>query len=395
MFERVISLGWSPERFGSFDDAYGLDSGRSSHKPERFGKKYQWIALRELVARLADNFHMTEPYGDEPVSYEGPWRFYGRDIDPTLPPASRVRDDEDELLLGATFPPSGSDDWWAPQEPRYSREDPLSEGDWTTNTDDVPSFEPLVFKIDSDGVKWIALQAYYNWDEELEDDEERESRRRRDMWSHISSWLVDPADRTTLVSFLESRTLMGKWMPEGRELIDDAYLAEMPWAFSTTEYPDEWREAWSRNPEDEAPSPRVYPAWVEYLWEGNILDCSIDDAVGARLPAPLLFETGALTWRPGTREWYAAGDRLVAQHCTSRDGSHSALLVRDEWLKQVLKELGMALVVGWLGEKRLLESGWGSGYVNGWTEINAIASLAGSKWTFGQRRIEHKMPAQR
>lgn len=61
IFERVLSLGWKPELFGEFDSDYvGHWAGRSAHKIERFGKKYQWIALREFVARVADNFQMTE-----------------------------------------------------------------------------------------------------------------------------------------------------------------------------------------------------------------------------------------------------------------------------------------------------------------------------------------------
>ena len=52
VFERVLSLGWTPERFARFDDSHAGDwTGRSGHKAERFGKKYQWIALRELLAR--------------------------------------------------------------------------------------------------------------------------------------------------------------------------------------------------------------------------------------------------------------------------------------------------------------------------------------------------------
>ena len=63
VFERVLSLGWTPEKFAEFDHYQNQRSywavGRSGHKPERFGKKYQWIALRELIARIADNFHMV------------------------------------------------------------------------------------------------------------------------------------------------------------------------------------------------------------------------------------------------------------------------------------------------------------------------------------------------
>ena len=83
VFERVLSLGWTPEKFAGFDKARArFGNGRSEHKIERFGKKYQWIALRELVARVADNFWMADDFGARPRTYAGPWQFYGRDIDP-------------------------------------------------------------------------------------------------------------------------------------------------------------------------------------------------------------------------------------------------------------------------------------------------------------------------
>lgn len=39
IFRRVIDLGWTPERFAAFHERLS-SSGRDSHKPERFGKKY-------------------------------------------------------------------------------------------------------------------------------------------------------------------------------------------------------------------------------------------------------------------------------------------------------------------------------------------------------------------
>src|SRR5690606_32449584 len=43
--KRVFELGWTRERFGYFDRVYLGYKGRSAEKPERMGKKYQWIAL--------------------------------------------------------------------------------------------------------------------------------------------------------------------------------------------------------------------------------------------------------------------------------------------------------------------------------------------------------------
>lgn len=393
VFERVISLGWSPDGFADFDDLYmhGLH-GRSGHKPETFRKKYQWIALRELIARIADNFHMKKEWEEELRRYRGPWQFYGRDIDPTLPPAQRLRDEDGDPLLGSTFRSDAPTDWWLPEGPTYSREDPYPTESWARATDDVPEFEPLVRRKDPDGGKWVVLQAYHSWDEEQREDEEFGARRRRDLWSHIYGWIVRAEDAQDLVDYLGRHTLMGRWMPEGGDLTDAAYLAEMPWAEAAQEYPAGWEELRPRGPDADTTDLEVLPAWIGYVWEGNIWDCSINDAVSVQLPAPLLFEAEPLAWKPQTQNWTTSDGTTIAS-CRSSSG-HSALLVREAWLRKALKKTGTTLVVGWLGEKALFERGWDGGRVGGgWNEINGVASFDGANWRLGRRRIEFRTVA--
>lgn len=373
IFERVLSLGWTPERFAEFEDTYLREGpGRESHKPERFGKKYQWIALRELVARVADNFHMTGEWSDKERSYQGPWQFYGRDIDPTLAPETRRRDDEDDVVRNVpTFEGDPRGVWWDPGGPRYLASDPPPRSDWASQTDDLPSFEGLVRRTDPDGGTWIVLQGYFNWDEErIGNDDWRRDRPRRDLWSHVYSWLVDAGQLNSLAGFLSTRSFMGRWMPEAGDITNSAYLAEMPWAAAANEYPREWRPV---NPRLESASGfEVFPAWEHYTWEGGGLDCSIEDSVGASLPASLLFDLQQLEWVPGTRAWRDSKGALVAQH-RSRSGEHNALLVRETWLKAMLKKGGWGLVIGWLGEKTLFSGGLGPGLIGKWTEMNGVA----------------------
>ena len=72
---RVIGMGWTPERFGYFDDHSVPYQGREQNKPERIGKKYQWIAYHEILAYISDHYQYREPYGDDggDRAYKGPW----------------------------------------------------------------------------------------------------------------------------------------------------------------------------------------------------------------------------------------------------------------------------------------------------------------------------------
>ena len=76
----------------TFDDydqnLYGFDRHLTT-KTERIGKKYQWITMFNILARVSDNNKMINRWGDYPektISYKGPWDPYIRDFDPTLNP---------------------------------------------------------------------------------------------------------------------------------------------------------------------------------------------------------------------------------------------------------------------------------------------------------------------
>ena len=389
VFERVLSLGWTPEKFGEFDEHWvSHRAGRSKHKSERFGKKYQWIALRELIARVADNFHMAKSYNGQDETYAGPWRIHGRDIDPTLPPPPRTRNEYDEFELNSTFVAS-DEAWWTPPGPSYRRDDPSAGEGWAAESEDVPEFESLVRRKDGSGTRCVVLHAHFQWDEEIPEDEDKDPRNRRQLWSRICSWLVQPHDLNGVISGLERNSHMGRSMPEGRGYIDAAYLGELPWAVVAHEFQDSWHPI---EPFDDMEFPEidVYPTWAEYLWESNVLDCSINDAVRAEHPASLLFRKGRLRWVPGTRQWRTPSGVPVARYYES--DSHMALLVHENWLKRFLRNTSHSIVFGWVGEKQLLRPRPRYGVVGDWMEINCIASLAGSRWAFGERWLKRCSP---
>ena len=235
IFERVLSLGWTPERFAPFDKVRA-DRWRSAHKTERFGKKYQWIALRELIARVADNFHMVSE-----CAYSGPWQFFGRDIDPTLPPPPRTRHEDEGFDLEPTCSSHG-EAWWIPQGPTYGPNDPPVGEGWAVEDGDTPEFESLVRRKDADGTRWVVLRSHHDWEEDSPEDEEKWARRRREIWSHIYSWLVRPAELEVCIAYIKRRSPMGRWMPEGTLPADAGYLGELPWAAATGEFLDQWQE---------------------------------------------------------------------------------------------------------------------------------------------------------
>lgn len=81
-------LGYQEDTLGKIDKGYRYRS-HSRHdtiKVERIGKKYQWIAMYNILARVSDHCKRIEGFGKEKteVPFEGAWEPYVRDFDPTL-----------------------------------------------------------------------------------------------------------------------------------------------------------------------------------------------------------------------------------------------------------------------------------------------------------------------
>lgn len=84
----LTELGYNKEYFGEYDRYFADGANRyRTKKTERIGKKYQWIVMYNMLARISDHSKMRDRmnYPEEnEVKYEGPWEPYVRDFDPTL-----------------------------------------------------------------------------------------------------------------------------------------------------------------------------------------------------------------------------------------------------------------------------------------------------------------------
>lgn len=84
IFYIINELGYSNELFGEYDSNLGrYNCNRyTTAKLERIGKKYQWIAMYNILARVAD--HCTKRDRGGKTKYEGPWEPNVRDFDASL-----------------------------------------------------------------------------------------------------------------------------------------------------------------------------------------------------------------------------------------------------------------------------------------------------------------------
>lgn len=341
---RAIAHGWTAQRFAEFEREHRARRGREGHKPERFGKKYQWLALHELLARLADNYHLArEPWSPEHSRYEGPWPWYGRDLDPSIP--TRVDPGPPQHLVLTHAPDA---DWALLPAPALDAAG--TPDSWVAEAADLAPAAQVFFPTDGDGRDWIALQRYSSWGR---DNAQRAgiSQRERDVFYLQFSWLVPKGDGQRLLDVFREHGLSGRWMDD-RMRTYGRYLGELGWSpVAKAEAATEIHDHSHQRLIEASLAPR--PAVEQYLWEGNVLDCSIEESIGFYMPTDELLRSAA--W-DGVRARWTEGGVTVARavEIPDTENNQDALLAESGWLRQRLAELKCDLVIGVLGERHAL-----------------------------------------
>lgn len=340
----AIARGWTAERFAEFEREHCADRGREGHKSERFGKKYQWLALHELLARLADNFHLArEPWSPHKQRYEGPWSWYGRDLDPSIP--ARVGSDLPQHLVLT----HASDATWA-LLPSPALDAAGTPDSWVAEVADLASSTQVFMPTDEAGCTWIALQRYSTWDRE-NSKRTGMTKRERDVFYLQFSWLVPRGDGRRLLDLFRKHGLSGRWMADRRRT-SGRYLGELVWSpVAAAEAAANAEDHYDERLVEAGLAPR--PAIESYLWEGSVLDCSIDESIDFYVPTDELL--GSVSWDGVLARWTEAGVTVArAVEIPDTENGQDVLLAESAWLRRRLAELDCDLVIGVLGERHAL-----------------------------------------
>jgi hypothetical protein len=196
-FDRVLDLGWTPERFRE------IDRGRSGGRDgvvERVGKKYQWIGFYEVLGRIADNLLVKHSWGDNPPRpYEHAEQLVWRDIDPTV------------LVRKPTRCSSSGRLWFAPTAAVFP--DTIID-EYPTDMAGVPDPLDLLSVSDPFGVSWLVLVANHDWEQPLPPEVVALEAPRLDLWMELHAYLVPTARVGALPAWARDKDWFGRWMPD-------------------------------------------------------------------------------------------------------------------------------------------------------------------------------------
>lgn len=345
IFNRVIELGWNPKKHGTFDRSIAqYDRGRSANKPERIGKKYQWQALHEFLARTADNFVMTKDEGN----YEGPWQLHIRDIDPSYTIAATSAADKGG--------------WWF-KLPYDNWHTELSDVDWMRNEDDLPDFKNLI-KTRHRSKDWVNLESFFHWKQPLLHipENKRYNYKHRELWVMIKSYIIKKEDLQKFTEWGKTQHFMGRWMPESHEFYT-AFYREFPIqrAFAHMYTPYYGKQDWYTKDDyhgEKLPC-EVMVTDDEYMQEGSGYDLSIDEGFGIKLPAKPIYEEMDVRSARSEGQYKNEQGQIVFLDPSVKEKGPQALLSSLTHFTTFLESKGYALVWTVLGEKQSLGGSMG------------------------------------
>ncbi|MFV8353910.1 AVAST type 2 anti-phage system protein Avs2 [Flavobacterium sp. XS2P14] len=204
---RVFELGYNHEIHGSYDSSSESFNDRSDNKIERIGKKYQWLALFEILAMIADNYKMYDDWSEKQTFYKGPWQFYTRDIDPAFT-TRNIEIEDDEYDINNFIE---NNNWW--DNPEYNNWN-QNDADWVDNLIDLPSLKEVLEKKDENSTKWLSLKKYSTWYKPKTIGQDKYDGRRKEIFYKIQAYLINKRDKEKTIKWLSQQNFWGNWMPE-------------------------------------------------------------------------------------------------------------------------------------------------------------------------------------
>lgn len=360
ILQRVFELGWTTERFGDFDfwvDRSGIR--REAKKTERIGKKYQWLAFHELLARVSDNYYYRSENWEAEKSYLGTWQIGVRDIDPSI-------------LISKTHRNSDIANWWFKVVYKsWDTDSPTAT--WVKDETNLPEPHELIEVVDpSDNSVWYNMDTMFDWEEPTPPIEDKYEKPRRRLWYMIKSYLVAKSDADTFFDWAKDQDFMGRWMPESHDVYA-LFFGEFFWspAYQYYRNPMMDYQEWERGSDQVVPVP-ISVTVDDYVHEDHY-DCSMEETIGICVPSKWLADQMHLDWKGNEGQYYDVEGNIVARDPSVSEVGPSTLLVSRDKLVQFLKDNQLEVVWTLLGEKALVGD-WSG--VQEWQKINGVYRLS-------------------
>ncbi|MEG0915525.1 MAG: hypothetical protein RSF68_00780 [Myroides sp.] len=338
----IEKYGYDVEKHGQFDRSIHSD-GRHSHKTERIGKKYQWIAFYELLARVSDNLPFyADSYSPnaKPILYKGPWEPYIRDIDPTITIKENPEERDEKF-------------WWNPVD--YNNWN-FPNKEWISKTDDVPNPLEMISVFDNNGAEWLVLEIQKSWTEPADVGEDKNENPHKDLWYQIRSYITKKKHHTKIIKCSKEKNFMGRWMPESANRYQ-MFSREYYWSAANETFSDPYYrgESWSEIYDNKTHQlvGKVAVTAVDYLWEEEY-DASKESTISFYKPTEVLFNLLDLQYSKVEGHLLTRDGQMICFDPCATQPTHSCLVVKKDELIKKLEENNLNIFWTVLGEKLVI-----------------------------------------
>lgn len=364
--KQVFEIGWTMDRFGEFDALVDHQAngggGRSPDKPERIGKKYQWIAYYDILARATDTFlFRDDDWKNYDSSYEGPWQMSGlRNIDPSF-------------LLKSTQGDSGlhtvTNTWWCVPTPRWV--DDLEDKQWLQEKEALVDPSLLIeVTYPADNSNWLTLHGHYIWKQPLLfSEEDRNGPQGREIWYFLESCLVKREDIQRIWAWAKKHDFSEEHLPQSTDWHhDELYFGELYWSPCYLYYYTRTHQytEWTQGEKKYIPAPVLLTA-EQYHWTRHF-DCSIDEKVSCMVPSKFIVDRMNLQWNGQDGQFITPDGVLCVFDPSIKEKGPSVLLMRKDAFLEFLQDNNLAILWTIRGEKNAYgKEGWPQSFAGRFT----------------------------
>lgn len=361
----IDEYGYNSRKHGEFDRrimSHNYD--RHYVMQERIGKKYQWIAFYDLLARVSDNYTKYDnSYSEDAgtLKYEGPWDPYVRDIDPTITIKGNIEDN-----LGKF--------WWNPVEYNNWK---LPNKEWVFITDDLPNPLQIVNITDRENNEWLILQILDGWNEPADIGKDNWENPHKDLYYQIRSYVTHRNDYNKIIEWSRNKDFMGRWMPESNDRYE-LFSREYYWApgcesFRRQKYGEySWLEI--HDPVTRKSVASVAVTAIDYLWEEQY-DASKESAISFYKPTELLFNLLDLHYSKVEGQLLNNEEQIVCFDPCAVYPTKSCLIVRKFDLLKKLEENDLCIFWTVCGEKLIIGESYNRKDYEGRLHISGVISF--------------------
>lgn len=327
--------GYNSKIHGEYDSMVSDSYYRTEYKIERIGKKYQWIALHQILAIIADNYKIGNRWfsDNKSNSYKGAWQLYVRNIDPAY-----ITKNKDDNENNGNHTKHSNKEWW--EDSQYTHWN-YPDAEWVKTTPDLIDPKQVIEKKDLNSTEWLQLQHFIKWQEPKKIGVMHYSGRRKQIWYLIQGLLVRKSDKQKIINYLKNKNFWGRWLPENRDDHSNLINREKFWSPAYLDIYKNDKKIW------ETIQGTKYRVIVATESANGGFE---DDKSGANgsynIPCKYIFEGMKLQYAPTDGNLINIKDETIAMN-----NNQQGVLIRKKDLVHFLDDNDLDIIWTLLGEK--------------------------------------------